>query len=631
MKDDFFDYLPNGQKFAFWDCRTDFTKTYYVSRAAEASDANSGSREAPFATIGKAAATLQSGERVIIGGGVYDEFVRPLRGGEGPQKMISYEAAPGEKVVITGGRRYRGEWKDLQGWRAIGMGFYYNLSDHYDPESKIYEGNFERDDFDKINPFSQVNCASQAYVGCRFWFHYIPEEQDWQPFLKRRGLVFCDGELLVQVNYINQLSQVPGSYWVEDSGFTFFVRLKDDSNPKDHTITYTCRDQLFAPATPYTGYVRVKGIEFECVGNGVPGSQKGAVSTCCGHHWIIEDNTIRYANGVGIDIGYENPMRSSEGGSAAGSAGNIVRRNHISWVGACGIAGAPGRGGNSGVLVESNVIEHTPWLDIEFNWESGGIKLHAVRNSLIRFNILKDLPYGPGIWTDSVCANERICGNVILGGRSLIFGGIFIEGSDKINQVDHNVIWDIHANPLGTGPQRTSGGGHGIYEHDSDNILIERNILLGMEGGGIFLNWGDPVRICNGHSPQGSGYRIIGNIISGCGRAYTFPAEKNFSDGNILGNNKAMAPIQIERNKQIYEMMDMGSARAFHNWEEKGKCCDIRYAVDPDKMTMEILFIVHDQKFSQTYDLTKPCDIQPVIDFLAPLDTSGYDSFSFFI
>jgi hypothetical protein len=381
------------------------------------------------------------------------------------------------------------------------------------------------------------------------------------------------------------------------------------------------------PAEPYTAYVRVKGIEFDCAGNGVPGSQKGAVSTHFGHHWIIEDNAVRYANGVGIDIGHENPQRFSE----HGSAGHIVRRNRISWIGACGIAGTPGKGGNQEILIERNLIEHTPWLNIEFNWESGAIKLHCVRNSLIRFNTVKDMPYGPGIWTDSVCENHRICGNVIMGGKSLIFGGIFIEASDKLNRIDHNVVYDIHANPLGTEDQRTSGGGHGIYEHDSDNIHIERNILLGMEGGGIFLNWGNPARICNGHSPQGSGYRIIENIIAGCGRAYTFPTEKNFADGNILGANKTIAPIQIERDKRLYEMMDMGSARKFHDWEPKGKCCEIAYKVNPDKMTLEMTFIVHEKRLSQLYDLTKPCDIQPVIDFLAAQDTSDYDYFKFFI
>jgi len=619
MKSDFFDYLPDGSKFPFWDCETDFTKIYYVSKTGN--DNNVGTREAPFGSISKAAAVLQPGEKVIIGGGCYDELVQPARGGESPKKMISYEAAPGEKVVLTGGKTYKGEWKEPYGWQVIGLGKYYNLNgDKYDKDAKIYEGNFEKDDFDKINPFCIVNCASQAYGGCEFWFHYIPKEADWQPFLKRRGLLFCDGEFLTQVNYTWQLSQVPGSYFVEDSGYKFFVRLKDDSNPKDHVITYTCREQLFAPAQPYTSYIRVKGLEFEYVGNGCPGSQKGALSTFCGHHWILEDNKIRWANGVGIDIGQESPMRYSDKPTGY----TIVRRNHISNCGVCGIAGCTFN--NNNILLEYNILENNCWHDIEFNWESGAIKVHAVKNGLIRFNIVKNNGYGSSIWTDFGNVNERICGNVVLGVKSCIMGGIFVEASDVDNLVDHNVVYDAHCNHFGTIPQRTSGGGHGIYEHDSDNLRIERNILLGMEGSGVFLNWGDPIRICNGHGPVGVGHKITENIIADCQRAYVFPTERNFSDGNIIGLNKHMAPIQIERNHVIYEMLDVRSARMFHEWEKNGKGCDINYSIDAEKMFLQLTFIVGDKTFNAEYDLLKPFDIQPVLDFFKGLDTSAYDT-----
>ncbi|MDR3173348.1 MAG: DUF1565 domain-containing protein [Treponema sp.] len=150
MKNAFFDYLPDGRKFAFWDCETSFRKTYHVSKALNADDGNPGTADAPFATISRAAAVLEPGERVIIGGGIYDEFVRPGRGGTDPANMISYEAAPGEKVVLTGARPYKGAWTDPYGWRTHGLGKYYNLRGGYDRDARIYEGNFERDDFDKI-------------------------------------------------------------------------------------------------------------------------------------------------------------------------------------------------------------------------------------------------------------------------------------------------------------------------------------------------------------------------------------------------------------------------------------------------------------------------------------------------
>ena len=50
----------------------------------DASDDNPGTKERPFKTINKAAQVLMPGERVLIGEGVYKEFVRPLRGGQAP-------------------------------------------------------------------------------------------------------------------------------------------------------------------------------------------------------------------------------------------------------------------------------------------------------------------------------------------------------------------------------------------------------------------------------------------------------------------------------------------------------------------------------------------------------------------
>ena len=94
VTDEEYSVLPDGRQFAFWDCETVFTKTYYVSKAAHACDTNPGTAEAPFATVNRAAQVLMPGERVVIGGGVYDEFVQPARGGESAAKMISYEAAP---------------------------------------------------------------------------------------------------------------------------------------------------------------------------------------------------------------------------------------------------------------------------------------------------------------------------------------------------------------------------------------------------------------------------------------------------------------------------------------------------------------------------------------------------------
>lgn len=57
-------------------------RTFYVRAGqANASDANPGTSEAPWKTIQRAAEELRAGDTVVIGSGVYREFVRPFCGG----------------------------------------------------------------------------------------------------------------------------------------------------------------------------------------------------------------------------------------------------------------------------------------------------------------------------------------------------------------------------------------------------------------------------------------------------------------------------------------------------------------------------------------------------------------------
>ena len=88
--------LPNGEAFAAWEVPLQFSRTYHVnSQHPQAADENPGTEALPFRTINRAAQVLQPGERVAIAAGVYRERVAPARGGSGPDRMISYEAAPG--------------------------------------------------------------------------------------------------------------------------------------------------------------------------------------------------------------------------------------------------------------------------------------------------------------------------------------------------------------------------------------------------------------------------------------------------------------------------------------------------------------------------------------------------------
>ena len=82
-----------------------------------------------------------------------------------------------------------------------------------------------------------------------------------------------------------------------------------------------------------------------------------------GHHWLIEENTIRWANALGMDIG-----RSEVDMDAPAVAGHhIVRRNRVEDCGVCGIAGT---GPLRATLIEENVVSRCGWQNVEEYFES---------------------------------------------------------------------------------------------------------------------------------------------------------------------------------------------------------------------------------------------------------------------
>ncbi len=70
--------------------------------AVTGDDKNPGTQAAPLRTIQRAADLAQAGDVITVHEGVYRERVNPPRGGASDAKRITYQAAPGEKVVITG-------------------------------------------------------------------------------------------------------------------------------------------------------------------------------------------------------------------------------------------------------------------------------------------------------------------------------------------------------------------------------------------------------------------------------------------------------------------------------------------------------------------------------------------------
>ena len=98
-------------------CMNGVAAEYFV--ATNGCDGADGSAARPWRTIQRAADVAKAGDIVTIRGGVYREWVKPANAGRA-DAPITYRAAKGEKVVVTGAdpaRGWAGIWLD---WMAQG-------------------------------------------------------------------------------------------------------------------------------------------------------------------------------------------------------------------------------------------------------------------------------------------------------------------------------------------------------------------------------------------------------------------------------------------------------------------------------------------------------------------------------
>jgi len=588
--------LPDGTEHASWEQPLTFSKTYYVDNTSSKSDDNGpGSKTRPFRTISKAAQVLQPGERVVIASGTYRECVRPARGGSGPAQIISYEAAPGATVVIKGSELLKDGWQQESiSMRRFGppgpeaapvTAWRHDLTGAMFPEA--------------YNPFALASApADRAWLDTR--------TVDMGPYFRRRGLVFVDGKPLEPVELRRELASAhlpgppppgqplpltglpprtrggpimqeiggspDGRVWVDDSGEAITVRLPNGT-PAEHTIEITTREQVFVPAQRGLAWIRVKGITFQHAGNGYPIPQRGLMSTAGGHHWIIEDNTIEWANGVGMDVanGDWNAAPTPQAGTA-----HLIRRNTIRY---CGVEGMAGMGTHD-TLIEDNLIEWCGWADAERAWEAAGAKFHGARSLLFRRNVVRHIRHANGIWLDSRNTNCRISSNVFADVLT-VSAAVHMEMNLDQNQIDNNIIWDVRNAEPGTPGQRGCAGS-GVFINASDRLIIAQNLIGRCDNSGIFAIT-RPDRAGSGTAQYN---QIENNIFARCGKsAIVFLAQNNESEGNLYASmpDHFLAFFQGD-SKQWLDLADWRQ----HGWDKDSTASDMQIAFNPDTLELTI-------------------------------------------
>ena len=530
--------LPDGTPFMSWSDNTSYSRTYHVSQNdPKASDENDGTEENPFLTINHAAQIAKPGERVCIHSGIYRELVRPRLSGEGPDRMIAYEAAPGEQVIIRGSRIITTPWE---------------MSVDPNDSANIGRQKLSKDVISAGNTFSKdlwMTTLPDEFFENGYFPLRIPnttvEEfklMDWAtrwigrvPYSLPRCLLFQEGQRMSQLSSYEDLVRLPGSCWVAPDGKTIHIHPFSNTNPDSQFFEISIQEHIIQPQTTGLGFIRVRGLILEHCANGFLRTGTGALFTMGGHHWIIEGNTVRHMNSLGIEIGssaYENRdprnnrTREIQNQSTTKGIGqqklpsvdltrghNIVRGNTVSDCGTAGIRGL----NVEYALVENNDIFDCGWQDVEQHWEVAGIKLLINRGTLVRNNHIYHLLGSCGIWLDWGNQNSRVTGNVIHD-ISTRQGAVFIEASQVPNLVDNNIMWNI--------------SGQGVRLADTDNSIVAHN-LFGNVSEELVVARVATDRSLGGRKLTSTGNQIVNNLIVNQGKPISSGDPSNTANYNV--------------------------------------------------------------------------------------------------
>ena len=434
---------------------------YYV-RFDSGRDNNNGTSEATaFSTIGKAASIAGPGDTILVHEGVYREWVAPARGGE-KGRPVTYLAAPGEKVIISGSEVYSGPWEAVSGYHGVYM--------------TVIPSSFFKDDFDpfriNFNRSRDGETQGQVFVNGMELTEAKPQFKNADGYRRR----------VIEKTAVQTMFDQSGT-WHTPGGDSIYVHLPVDFLSISRcSVEFSVRRHLFAPVRRAQNYIHVNGFIFEHCANDVSIPQVGAVSCRSGQQWLIENNVIRQIKTIGIDCGAEaeDPWtipdilpedRFLVSGhhdiftlSQRRIAGrNLILNNILTDCGQCGIAGLF----SDGSKIIGNIVERCG--NVVPGFESGGIKIHGLMGGTVEGNLVRDNGAW-GIWLDCGFIGSRVTRNVVVNNQT---SGIFYECSNGPGLIDNNIV--------------AYNRGDGIYTHDASGVNIANNLIFGNTSFGIYM------------------------------------------------------------------------------------------------------------------------------------------------
>lgn len=406
-------------------------REYHVSPTGN--DQNSGSAEQPFRTISKAAKIAAHSDTVTVHAGIYREWVRPEQGGHSNVSRITYQAAPGEKVIIKGS-------EVVSHWTAL--------------EGGIWKAEVSNEIFGEYNPYTEK------------------VDGDWllrpaEPFL-HTGEVYLDGKALREVFDVEQVKQTESSWHAEVLEQTTVIYANFKAVDPNAALTeINVRKCCFYPEKIGLNYITVRGFEMAqaaCPWGPPTAEQFGMLGVHWSKGWVIENNILHDAKCSAVSLGKEvstgdnlySKYRRKTGhrhqveavfcalkaGWSKETIGSHIVRNNTIYN--CGQNGIVGHMGGAFSEIYGNHIYNIGNKEEFFGWEIAGIKFHAAVDTQIHDNYIHDCsPFG--IWLDWQAQGVRVSRNLFArNGGSEGFDDLFIEVSHGPCLVDNNIFASEH-------------------------------------------------------------------------------------------------------------------------------------------------------------------------------------------
>lgn len=423
--------------------------TYYVC-INTGNDNNHGSEENPFKTIQCATDKCNAGDTILVKPGIYRERIIPKVSGKRDAK-ITYKSLVKHGAIIRGSTLWHGEKYD----NGILSG---KVDDSLFTDHSHKNGANPFLIKTSVTPFGREGEPESKIKSIKY---------SDKNMIYCLGQVFADNVMFKQCPYKNEMEITENSWFFDHINKMLYINGSNLGN----IIEITNQRRLFAPNKRGLKNIVVSGFIFERCGNQYPNKfwskpdnqQSGAVGTRSGKYWIIEDNIIQFANGIGIDWGNEGSFRQDlelgNNGNAFGSYGHVIKNNIIRDNGAAGTAAYMA----NSFEFTNNIVERNNNLHFsgKQRWESAGVKVHNPKNSKISNNIIRD-NYCHGIWSDQGAGKKSIFkNNLILNNEK---NGIEFEIGQRTTARVINNIFD--------------GNDNGIRFSASGGALIAHNLFI---------------------------------------------------------------------------------------------------------------------------------------------------------